>query len=421
MRTDPALVLDVSRLISRLGQGPATGIDRVEAEWLGQLARTRTPHLLLARAGRAQLLLPADAGAEILRWTAGDLADLPGLSLLDRLRRRQGPMARAGARLRRMAMLATDATGRGVAGLVQSRLGPAVYLNVGHANLLQPLWSGLAPLRRVVLIHDTIPLDHPQHTRAGQSQKFRDRFAAALGQADLILTISQATRADVLRWRKALHLPDAAPVIVAPIGTRLAAPDPAGLPPDLRLDRPFFLSIGTIEPRKNHALLLQAWDELARRLPAGHLPQLIIIGRRGWENHQTFARLDALPRGGPIRELNGLEDGAVAALLTRSHGLLMPSRAEGFGLPLTEAAGRGIPVLCSPLPAARELLGDYPRYLSPDDPDAWAAAVAELSAAAPLRHQPHPVPQWNSHFEIVRRALRERLQPSMAGDMPREK
>lgn len=429
MSADPALLLDVSRLISRLGQGPATGIDRVEAEWLahlcgsgqnasGQNASGR-PHLLLARIGRRQVLLPPEAGAALLRWGAGDLSDLPAAGLVARLRGRDGPRQRAEAALRRRAILAGD--GPAIARAALARLGSTAYLNVGHANLLKPLWAGLAPLSRVVLIHDTIPLDHPEYTRAGQSARFRERLVAVLGQADLVLTISQASRADVLRWRKALHLPERAPVAAVPIGTRLAAADPAAIPAGLDLSRPFFVSIGTIEPRKNHALLLDAWHELARRLPPERLPQLLIIGRRGWENQETFARLDALPAGGPIRELNGLTDGAVAALLERSHGLLMPSRAEGFGLPLTEAAARGVPVICAPLPAAREVLGGYARYLPPDDHRAWAAAIALLAAALPLRLAPHPVPDWNSHFAGVDRLMRDRLQAARLGAMPSRK
>ena len=116
-----------------------------------------------------------------------------------------------------------------------------------------------------------------------------------------------------------------------------------------------------------------------------------------------------MPQDGPIRVLSTLDDGAVAELLTRSHGLLLPSRAEGFGLPLTEAAGRGIPVLCAPLPAATELLGDYAQYLSPDDPAAWAKAVVDLAKAAPQRKSVRFVPQWDAHFAHVQLMLQERL------------
>ncbi len=69
------------------------------------------------------------------------------------------------------------------------RLGAAAYLNTGHSNLTAPLLRGLAPLRRAVLIHDTIPLDHPDLTRAGQDEAFRARLSAVLGHADLVAAI----------------------------------------------------------------------------------------------------------------------------------------------------------------------------------------------------------------------------------------
>ncbi|SIQ34927.1 Glycosyltransferase involved in cell wall bisynthesis [Paracoccus thiocyanatus] len=404
MRADPAVLLDVSRLISRLGGGPATGIDRVEAEWLAHLQGR--PHLLLCRVRRGQLLLPPQAGAAILRWLGGALDGLPPPDLLDRLRGRRTLPARAEAALRRMALMRAGPEGRGLGRAALAHLGQAVYVNVGHANLQAGLLANLRPLPRAVLIHDTIPLDHPEFTRAGQADRFRDRFVAAVAGAELILTVSDATRGDVLRWRARLGLPGHAPVVAAPIGTRLAAPDPAGLPADLDLSRPFFVALGTIEPRKNHALLLDAWQMLGR-MPDP--PRLFIIGRRGWENREVFSRLDRLPPGGPVRELSDLDDGAVAALLARSHGLLMPSRAEGFGLPLTEAAGRGIPVLATPLPAARETLGDYAIWLSPDAPADWAAELARLSDAAPRRLPPLPVPDWDRHFALFHDGLSRSL------------
>ncbi|HRO13641.1 MAG TPA: glycosyltransferase, partial [Paracoccus sp. (in: a-proteobacteria)] len=213
----------------------------------------------------------------------------------------------------------------------------------------------------------------------------------------------RATRTDLLRWRGRLGIAARAPVVAAPIGTTLAAPDPGALPAQLDLNHPLFVALGTIEPRKNHAVLLDAWEELARR--GGPVPQLVIAGRRGWKNHATFARLDALPPGGPVLELNGLSDGAVAALLEHSRALLMPSRAEGFGLPLTEAAGRGIPVLSTPLPAAGEILGDHALWLPHDDPRAWADAVAGLAAQPPRRLPPLAVPMWCDHLAAAFRAI----------------
>ena len=399
----PLFLLDVSRLISRLGQGPLTGIDRVEAAWLSHLQDR--PHLLVARLGPVQAVLPPDAGADLLRWAAGDLATAPRATLLDRALRQTGLRARVKRALVRRAVVRAGRSGRGLQAAVSRILPGATYLNVGHTNLDAPWLSGMAWARPAILIHDTIPLDHPEFTRAGQGAVFRARLQSALRHGATIATISDATRADVLRWRDRLGIAGGAPVVVAPIGTTLAAPAPADLPPDLDLSRPFFVALGTIEPRKNHALLLDAWGLLAQRLSPGDMPQLFIVGRRGWENAATFARLDALPPDGPVRELNDLSDGAVAALMTRAHALLMPSHSEGFGLPLTEAAARGTRVLATPLPAARALLGDLATWLPPDDPAPWAAHVAEIASSPRDTLQPMVVPGWSGHFQTVSNAV----------------
>ena len=112
-------------------------------------------------------------------------------------------------------------------------------------------------------------------------------------------------------------------------------------------------------------------------------------------------QLDALPPDGPVIERAGLSDGAVAALMERAHGLLMPSRAEGFGLPLTEAAGRGVPILAAPGPAAVEVLGGRATWLSPDDPVAWADAVTAIARHSTERLEPLAIRGWNAHFQQV--------------------
>ena len=406
MTADLPILLDVSRLVSRIGTGPLTGIDRVEAAWLDQLSRR--DHLLLCRVGRGQLLLPPTAGAAILKWIAGDMRGLPVRpGWRERLAGRTDAPARAMTALRDMALASFRPGGKGIAPVVQDQLGTnAVYLNVGHTNLDRALLASLKPLRPTVMIHDTIPLDHPEYTRAGQTEKFRTRFMTVLLLAHRIIAISDATAAQIDLWRRRLAVTRHVPVTTVHIGTVLTPADRDSVPRDLDLSRPFFLTLGTIEPRKNHALLLDAWDLMSARLPAAEIPQLFIIGRRGWNNAEVFARLDRLPQDGPVRELPGLPDAAVAALMARTHALLMPSRAEGFGLPLTEAAGRGVPVLSAPLPAAREILGDRAIYLSPDAPEDWVRTITELVAKPPIRMTRLDFPEWVSHFAQMELVLR---------------
>ena len=392
MRSEPGLILDVTRLVSRLGQGPLTGIDRVELEWLRHLHDR--DHLLICRVSRGQLLLSPEAGVAIMRWIGGDMADLPPASWLDRLRRTPLTRARAERALIGYALHRAGRSGAGLAEAAHRRLGrDCAYLNLGHANLDRQLLGALAPITRVVMIHDTIPLDHPEYTRKGQSQKFRDRFMIAVALADLILTVSQASADQIALWRGRLAVTNRAPVLVTPIGTAIVAPEKGFHVQGLDPSRGIFVSLGTIEPRKNHGLLLDAWDRLASRLPPDLMPYLLIVGRRGWENAETFARLDRLPRDGFVRELSDLDDHQVAALLERAHALLMPSFAEGFGMPLTEAAARGIPILSAP------------QYLPPGDAAPWVDAVAQLAAAPRKRLPSLQVSGWNEHFQQVGNAL----------------
>lgn len=409
----PSLVLDVTRLISRIGRGHPTGVDRVEAAWLGRVALD-PENRLICRVRSGLLLLPAAAGARLLRWLGFDAAGqgegapaqppLPGRGLRALARLigvDAGRLAVEAALWRAVLAVAGRWRWGGGQGLARALRragvpGNAVYLNLGHSNLDARFLAAL-PLRRVVLVHDTIPLDHPEWTRPGQDAAFRARLVAALDHADLLLTVSVATAARLAVWRARLAPGSVAPIMPAPIGTSLARPDPATVLPEA----PYFLTLGTIEPRKNHALLLDAWA----LLPAPR-PRLVIAGRRGWLNADVFARLDAQPVGGPIIEAADLSDGAIAALMCGARALLFPSRAEGFGLPLTEAAARGIETIAGDLPSSREVVGDWPRYLPPD-PVAWAEAVTEALHHPARPRPPLSVPGWEGHFETVLDGLRD--------------
>src|SRR5262249_22522618 len=142
-----------------------------------------------------------------------------------------------------------------------------------------------------------------------------------------------------------------AAVCVAPPGVN-AFPQPKNCSLGNR-DYPYFAVLGTIEPRKNHLLLLNFWSRLAATLSAP--PRLLVIGPRGWENEQVLDMLERSRRlRGLVEEHNALSDAQVGSVLSRARALLLPSFAEGYGLPLAEALASGIPVLCSDIAVFRE-------------------------------------------------------------------
>ena len=186
---------------------------------------------------------------------------------------------------------------------------------------------------------------------------------------------------------------------------------PAPRPPA----EPYFVCLGTIEARKNHLLLLNIWRQWAEEREPGSIPKLIIIGRRGWENEQVVDMLDRCPAlKGHVEEMSALPDAEMRAIVAGARAVLLPSFAEGFGMPVTEALALGTPVICSDLPALREAGGDAADYLHPLDGIGWHNALIEYSApgsgrrAAQLaRMQAWMPPSWEEHVRIILKTVEE--------------
>jgi len=383
------VLLDITRLVGRAGRGPLTGIDRVERAYLAALVNREGPFMLICRSPLGHLLFRADVAPRLLAWI--DVPEAKPASLLAALR----PLAFARPSRSGLARV-----------LVAHAAGGGNYLNVGHANLDAAF---LAVLRQVpglgvtVMIHDTIPLDHPEYSGDRAPAEFAAKLGAVAAHADLVLCPSSPVKAGLERWCAGFAR---TPTIrVAPLGVAPAPPEPKAIPAWIETDRPYFVTLGTIEPRKNHALLLDIWDGFRMRLPTGQIPRLFILGRRGWKNADVFARLDECARiGGDIVERAGLPDAAAMALLVGARALLAPSRAEGFGLPAAEAAALGVPVLATDLAVTREILGAYPVYLPTADRYAWSVAIETLigrAAKAAPDPQPLALAGWAEHFRLV--------------------
>ncbi|MEM6322035.1 MAG: glycosyltransferase family 1 protein [Pseudomonadota bacterium] len=274
-------------------------------------------------------------------------------------------------------------------------------LNVGHANLDRTVlagWRSVPSSRVAVMLHDTIPLDFPDFQRKGSAARFAQTLSVIARFADCVLTPSKAAGAAARRWFPITgNLPE---IHVAPLGIDIAKPDQSALPSDLTLKQPYFVTVGTIEPRKNHALLLKVW----RDFPTKMRPQLLIIGRRGWRNERVFNALDQ-GKSDDIVECADLCDSAVSYLLTHCAGALFPSFAEGYGLAPIEAACLGAPLICADLAVTRETLGNIPVYVDPSDVYLWRQNIIRLAAKNRAGRDSWRVlkapPTWEAHFNQV--------------------
>ena len=395
-----ARCLDLTRLVSRVGRGAWTGVDRVEAAYLNHLLLLETPLFALVRTRRNFTLLDHSGTKQLAERLHGCRPwGSPDWRARSRLRATKTRMA-AESDLRRLGL---DHTGRrSLASLLTRHLPDGcAYLNVGHSNLRDHVFLALRQVRDMhlsVLVHDMIPLDFPDFQRDGTVTSFAAKMRAVSRHADLVIYNSRQSQiSGAAHFGCMGRVPDS---VVAHLG--LDVPTVAGaVPSHLAHNRPYFVTVGTIEPRKNHALLLDVWAQMAKTRAASDMPTLLIIGKRGWKNEKLFARLDAQPAH--VRELPDLSDAEMAALVAGAQGLLFPSFAEGFGLPPCEAAALGTPVVVHDLPVYREILGEYPIYANVADIYLWEQIVTELAArpATPVRGCDLILPSWDAHFNLV--------------------
>ena len=388
--------LDITRLVQRADAGPLTGIDRVEQAYLAALCTSARQPWFLCRTTFGWLVADRNGGQALLDWTSGGHPPPSRVSGRLLARRRRAPAVEAALRRHSRCILSQHGLMRWLPDVAPG----ATWLSVGHFNLNEPLLRRVSDrgLKIAAMIHDTIPLDHPEWSGHDAPLRFGKMLAAAARYASVILCPSRAAEVDIRRHLGAVD--GVPPIHAVHLGVAPAPAAPDLLPPGLDLTPPYFVALGTIEPRKDHRLLLDIWRGFCETLAESAIPRLFICGRRGWGNEDVFARLKSdAAVGTHVHEFPNLTDGAISALLAGSAGLLAPSRAEGFGLPAAEAAALGCPVLATDLPVTREVLVDWPIYLPAGDAALWSHAI--LSAARPQRRTPENLPGWTEHFNCV--------------------
>jgi len=383
------IILDLSRLLSRCLHSTPSGVDRVEMAYARQLERLLLDRLAFAAVhpSGAYGRLPRQSVRRFLdeteaRWTSH--------TLLPRWKRY---------------LLATRTLIRLLPRRVPRRTARRYYVQASPNHLDRDAVVE-AKLRReqaefICLVHDLIPIEFPEYARPGGAAKHAVRMATLAKHARALLANSVATAESMRRFlADQLHKPPVFPVL---LGTDDLTPAARSAAP------PYFLILGTIEPRKNHILLLNIWRRMIELHGADGTPNLIVAGRRGWENEHVIDMLERTTSiKGHVRELGNSSDDELASLICNARALLLPSFAEGFGMPVAEALAAGTPVICSDLPALREVGGEIPDYIDPLDGMAWMAAIRDYARTdskareAQLARLPSvELPTWDSHVRGV--------------------
>jgi glycosyltransferase involved in cell wall biosynthesis len=236
--------------------------------------------------------------------------------------------------------------------------------------------------RYCAVVHDLIPIKFPHFVVPALGRTLSTYFSQLLKLADRIMCNSESTRRDWLEYARDRGT-QPTPSRVFSLGCDLPSDrivqSTGTLPPALEGKR-FALYVSTIEPRKNHRALYQAWDrciQLKRVDPT--IDRLVFVGHRGWGTGDLLREISANPNTrDTIVMLSGISDADLDVLYRKCLFVLFPSHYEGFGLAVAEALGHGKLCVCSNAGALSEIGGDLVPRLHPKDATGWADAIAHF-------------------------------------------
>lgn len=387
------VIYDISRLSTRSLNATPNGIDWIDSLLADHFCGQRPGHALLFgfhgpslfRPGK--LPMPTDLLARAWGWVGSDQRALLPQSLVDALTSaatgRASSRAPSGglAQVRRIARSFTRyALSRGADPRTSAPHG-AIYLNATHYPLERAAHVAWLDARPDVLpalyVHDVLPVTAPEWFWPGEPERHGRRLAFLARRGAAALVGSRAVEQALKERMRALGRTDlpihAAHPPVLPLFHQPVAPDP-------RLAYAnYFVICGTIEPRKNHQLLVEVWRRLVRSQGA-KAPRLVVVGKRGWKCDAILADLHDPELAGFVIEASNLTSDAYRMLLASARALLSPSLAEGYGLPLAEALAAGVPAIVSDIPAHREQGSAGVLFLDPRNKDNWIGAVEAYSA-----------------------------------------
>lgn len=373
-KQDFSFILDISRLLSRAGQNVPTGIDRVElayAEYLLKHHRTNTYFVAFTFPGRIGFL-PNNLVLSFIYslasgWNLGHKSSITEAYKLSK-------------KLKSRLFLSLS---------FPTITGKVFYLLVSHHHLMNKRaiehFLSRTHAHFIPMIHDIIPIEYPEYSRPREMKRHKSRMHTVINLADAIIVPTDQVGSSIKSLFKSTTKHDL-PIWTIPHGVHKGTSNNISKRSSSKKnDTPYFVCLSTIEPRKNHLLLLHLWRRMVEKRGKAAVPRLILIGKRGWENENILDLLERAPAlQDTVIEKNSLSDEDVASLLQHSNGLLFPSFTEGYGLPLTEAMSLAVPSICSDIPVLREIGGGIPLFIDPLNAPEWEKAINDFSKYGPL-------------------------------------
>lgn len=230
----------------------------------------------------------------------------------------------------------------------------------------------------VVTVHDLSVIRYPESHPKDRVKQFERLLSGAVHRADAIIVDSDFIRGEVIDYFSVS--PDKVFTTLLGVGQEFYPFAPDNIASTLSSHnlgyKSYLLVVGTLEPRKNLPLILEAYKALSPELR--ELFPLVIAGMRGWNLEQFDKELQGMVQSGQVRLLGYVRDSDLPKVYAGAKVFLFPSKYEGFGLPPLEAMASGLPVLASNRASIPEVVGEAGILLDPDDPIEWTNAINSL-------------------------------------------
>lgn len=255
----------------------------------------------------------------------------------------------------------------------------ACFINIADGKQHYKLIKS-AKLVPIYIIHDIIPIEYPEYTFGDQNKLHLERLITAFDLEANIIAISEHVKIKINLIATSLGYKN------INIHVNNNGIDAKFINRNKSIHKSInkknqFIYVSTIEPRKNHALLLNVWKKIINETnSSAETPKLIIIGRRGWNNQLTF---DMLDKNASLREfiveINNASDDEIIRYIDESKAMLFPSFDEGWGLPIVESLAIGTPVICSDILVHHECTQGNAIFLDPIDGLSWFECIMKIS------------------------------------------
>ena len=266
---------------------------------------------------------------------------------------------------------------------------PSNYFNLTKSDIYFSTYnkipihvSFLSILKKVIIIHDLLPVLHPEYFFDNENKILFEKILKSISKDDIVICVSKSTKHDFLKFHSSSNLDNIYITHLAGAACfkpNLSKEDAERIIGKYRIpyEKRYFLSVCTIEPRKNIGVLIGAHEKLLKILPESVRPELILTGEVGWKVQPILDKINIINTEFPnsIILTGFVTDEELSVFYSNTAAFVYPSFYEGFGLPPLEAMQCGAPVITSNKSSLPEVVGNAGILIDPNNEEALVQAL----------------------------------------------